>query len=186
VGGLQLRFLFLLRFFVPKQGKTFFTLSDSPVAMASVLSSVGKSNPAIGSPRRLAYLDLTRTEHREFVDLSYPSSKVSTSKAHWGDAVENDSLSDTEIDTDHEDLPTLEQMAANATKNRNAANQTHEIQDAETTSGDEQMNDRIMHTQEILLGSIQGDHMCSKTNFLLELINYYSHIQRKLPWIYQG
>lgn len=113
------------------------------------------------------------------MDLTYPSSEEPTSKAHWGNTVENDSLSDTEVDTDHEDLPTLEHVAANAMTNRNTANQTHEIQGAETTSGDKQMNDRIMHTQEVLLASIQGDHMCSKTNFLLELINCYSDIQRK-------
>jgi hypothetical protein len=110
VGSLPLRFLLLLSFFVPKQGKSFFTLSDSPVAMTSVLSN-------------------------------------------------------TEVDTDQEDLPKLEHVAANATTNRNTANQTHGIQGAETTSGYEQMNDRIMHTQEVLLGSIQGDHMCCKTNF---------------------
>jgi hypothetical protein len=53
----------------------YFVLSDALVVMTSVLSSVEKCNPAVGSPRRPAYLDLTRTEYREFVDLTYPSSK---------------------------------------------------------------------------------------------------------------
>ncbi|KAF2188478.1 hypothetical protein K469DRAFT_684516 [Zopfia rhizophila CBS 207.26] len=123
--------------------------------MTSILSSAEKSSPALMSPGRPAYLDWTRLEHKQVVDLTYPSPKVSASKAHRESAVESDRLTDTEVDTYYEDLPTAEQLVADATANRNIANQTHRVEDSRTTSRDEQTNDKNVQTKEILPSSIQ-------------------------------
>ncbi|KAH7119565.1 hypothetical protein B0J11DRAFT_508377 [Dendryphion nanum] len=123
--------------------------------MTSISSSAEKSSPALMSSGRPDYLDWTRIEHKQFVDLTYPSPKVSASKAHWDSAIENDRLTDTEIDTDYEDLPTAEQLVADVTTNRNIANQTHRVEDSRTTSRGEQTNNKNVQMKEILPDGIQ-------------------------------
>lgn len=116
------------------------------------------------SPGQPAYLDWTRIEHKQFVDLTYPSPKGSASKAHWDSTAKKDRLTDTEVNTNYKDLPTAEQLVADATTNRYIANQTHRVEDSRTTSRDEQTNEKNVQMKEILPGGIQGNHRCSKMN----------------------
>ncbi len=56
------------------------------------------------------------------MDLTYPSPKISASKAYWDSAAENDRLTNIEVDINYKDLPTAEQLVTDTTTNRNIAN----------------------------------------------------------------